>query len=98
MSTNCVGLVSSIVYSVLARKDLRVAESFRRQFEEPVSVEIADQIQAHNEFWRQRFGACSSCVDSMAARRALESCDLDNWIRLFATVVVPRIEKLRVLG
>lgn len=95
MSTNTVGLVSSVSYSALARHDLRIAEVFRRSFTEPTDSCVKAQIAAANSFWQLKLGQVCN-ADSIAAREALIVCELEDWIRLFTTYIAPRVVRLNI--
>ncbi len=93
MSANSATLVSTLIYHEIARVDMRVAEAFRRTFVEPQDPAVETQIAAANEYWRLRLGQISTAA-SIQAREALVDCDLESWLRLFSTHVVPRLVRM----
>ncbi len=92
-SKNCAGMISALMYNILATHDVSLAETFRRIYVEPEDISIESQIRQANNFWRVRLCVSSEPL-SLHVRGALVECSMENWIRLFGTEVAPYVAKI----
>ncbi len=92
-SENCNKLVSTAMHTALSARDQGSAEVFRRIYPEPHDQSLEGQIRAANDFWRMQLGQVCN-AKSISAREALVDCDLDNWMRLFHSEVLPHVLSL----
>lgn len=92
-SQNCAGMISAVMYNILATHDVSLAETFRRIYVEPTDISVEAQIHQANNFWRLKLCVSSSEL-SLHVRGALVECSMENWIRLFSKEVAPYVAKI----
>lgn len=92
---SCDTTLSAAVYDALAAHDPESAQRFAQAYGEPTEAAVGHQIAHMNRFWRDQLGEAP--VSTIKARECLiDHCELDDWLRLFKTQVVPAICRLQL--